>query len=115
MYLPKNISDVDFKSYFGFSKVLDSIWGRAKKNPADAAFMARMSSTLAFWRQSINKMRIYSSSELSVLERINLNRASKDIDSLLYRLRKISGIVSTKIGGAENGTKSEESDTDDSK
>lgn len=54
-------------------------------------------SILVAWRTTINKMRIYSSTELSLAEKVNYGRACRDIDSLLFRLSKVAGAVPIKV------------------
>lgn len=109
MNIVRDITNVPFKSYSTFSGMLDFIWRECKRNPSDLIKIANYVTVMGVWRRTINKKRMYSSSEMSIIEKLNYNRAIKDIDSLLFRLRKISGVASvSKIESGEQGGENDE-------
>jgi hypothetical protein len=97
MKIPSDITRVSFRSYHDFGKILDFMWASSSKGAASASLATQFAQTLIAWRGTINKMRIYSSPDMPLIERLNLNRAVKDIDSLLFRLSKITGKPVIKV------------------
>jgi len=90
--------------------MLDYIWCDCKAPKANASSISKHLSLLSRWRRTINKMHIYNSTGLSLVEKLNYSRAIKDIDSLMFRLSKISGIVPTRVS---DDSESEEHSTEE--
>jgi hypothetical protein len=97
MKLPHDVTNISFSTYYGIGRALDYIWDICGGRRGSAEQAAKHIPLLVRWRATINKMRIYSSTEISLAERLNYNRACKDIDSLLFRLGKIAGAMPIRV------------------
>jgi hypothetical protein len=104
MRIPNDIRNISFKTYHGIGNALDFIWHTCCGRHGDIKQAGKYIDILSGWRLTINKMRIYSSPELSLAERLNYSRACKDIDSLLFRLSRISGALPKKVTDAIEST-----------
>ena len=105
--LAYEISQVNFRFYASVAKILDFIWQDIRRGGAPAA--SKHLGMLRKWRSSINKMKRSSSGEVSAVEQININRALKDIDSLLFRISKIPDVKAPIVSADEQSDESEES------
>ncbi len=93
----RKISGVNWAVYTNAARILDQMWGLARREPVDPALVKRIAGQLYKWRSSINKMRRNSLSDRPVIEGINLSRCVKDIDSLLWRLGKITPLAQVRV------------------
>lgn len=111
MNLSYEIDRLKYNSYSPIAKILDYIWTTGRRKPDDISKITSFVRALVVWRASINKMRVYSSPEVSLIERINASRTFKDIDSLIFRLQALSKInISVVSDNIESENKSDESD-----
>lgn len=97
MYLPQDAREIKFNTYYSFGRYLDYIWHTCAGRNARVAEAQKYAALLVKWRSTINKMRIYNSAGVSLIEQLNYNRAVKDIDSLLFRLSKIVGVMPVQV------------------
>ena len=109
MAIPSDINQISFKNYYQFGRILDYIWTSCSRRGGNVGDVKRYMPIMVRWRTTINKMRIYSSTELSLAEKLNYGRAARDLDSLLFRLSKVAGAIPVKVSGdAESESEGED-------